>query len=125
MDQGSYDESTLNRYLKGTNFPASKKEVASNAESNGATQELVSQIRDAGRAEARQNLVLADPEALDSAGHNHGQQRCQQHYLPHLMNLLTEMFLHALYCAFTALRTTQQLLAISRRRATRGAQQRR
>ncbi len=47
MDQGNYDVSTLNRYLKGTNFPASKEEVASNAESNGATQELVSQIRNA------------------------------------------------------------------------------
>ena len=47
MDQGSYDVSTLNRYLKGTNFPASKEEVASKAESNGATQELVSQIRNA------------------------------------------------------------------------------
>jgi hypothetical protein len=47
MGQGNYDVSTLNRYLKGTNFPASKEEVASNAESNGATQELVSQIRNA------------------------------------------------------------------------------
>ncbi len=47
MDQGNYDVSTLNRYLKGTNFPASKEEVASNAESNGATQEMVSQIRNA------------------------------------------------------------------------------
>ena len=47
MDQGDYSVSTLNRYLKGTNFPASKEEVASNAESNGATQELVSQIRNA------------------------------------------------------------------------------
>jgi hypothetical protein len=47
MDQGNYDVSTLNRYLKGTTFPASKEEVASNAEGNGATQELVSQIRNA------------------------------------------------------------------------------
>ena len=47
MDQGNYSVSTLNRYLKGTTFPASKEEVASNAEGNGATQELVQQIRNA------------------------------------------------------------------------------
>ncbi len=47
MGQGNYDVSTLNRYLKGTNFPASKEEVASNAESNGAPQDLVSQIGNA------------------------------------------------------------------------------
>ena len=45
MDQGNYAASTLQRYLKGTNYPASKEEVASNAQSNGATQELVDQIR--------------------------------------------------------------------------------
>ena len=36
MDQGNLDASTLNQYLKGTNFPAEKEEVASNAQSNGA-----------------------------------------------------------------------------------------
>ena len=45
MDQGNYATSTLQQYLKGTNYPASKEEVASNAQSNGATQELVEQIR--------------------------------------------------------------------------------
>jgi hypothetical protein len=39
--------STLNRYLKGTTFPASKEEVARNAEGNGATQELVARIGNA------------------------------------------------------------------------------
>ncbi len=47
MDQGNLDASTLQHYLKGTNFPAEKEEVASNAESNGAPQDLVSQIRNA------------------------------------------------------------------------------
>jgi hypothetical protein len=47
MEQGNLDVSTLNHYLKGTNFPAQKEEVASNAESNGAPQDLVSQIRNA------------------------------------------------------------------------------
>ena len=55
MDQGNYAVSTLQRYLKGTNFPASKEEVASNVESNGAMQDLVSQIRN------------ADTERFDSA----------------------------------------------------------
>ncbi len=47
MDQGNLDVSTLNQYLKGTDFPAQKEEVASNAESNGAPQDLVTQIRNA------------------------------------------------------------------------------
>jgi Protein of unknown function (DUF2795) len=45
MDQGNLDASTLQHYLKGTNFPAEKEEVASNAESIGAPQDMVSQIR--------------------------------------------------------------------------------
>jgi hypothetical protein len=47
MDQGNLDASTLQHYLKGTNFPAEKEEVASNAESDGAPQDMVSQIRNA------------------------------------------------------------------------------
>ena len=67
MDQGNYSVSTLNHYLKGTTFPASKEEVASNAESNGATQELVSQIRNAdtehfGSAEEVMQALPAPPD---------------------------------------------------------------
>ncbi len=47
MDQGNYAVSTLNHYLKGTNFPAQKEEVAANAEGNGAPSDLVSHIRNA------------------------------------------------------------------------------
>jgi hypothetical protein len=47
MDQGNLDASTLQHYLKGTNFPAEKEEGASNAESDGAPQDMVSQIRNA------------------------------------------------------------------------------
>ena len=67
MDQGNYDVSTLNRYLKGTNFPASKEEVASNAESNGATQELVSQIRNANteRFNSPEEVMQALPATPD------------------------------------------------------------
>jgi hypothetical protein len=47
MDQGNLDASTLQHYLKGLTFPAQKGEVASTAESNGAPQDLVTQIRNA------------------------------------------------------------------------------
>ena len=46
-DLGNLDLSTLQQYLGGVNFPASKEEVASNAENNNAPQELVQQIRSA------------------------------------------------------------------------------
>jgi len=67
MSQGNYDVSTLNRYLKGTNFPTSKEEVASNAESNGATQELVSQIRNADteRFNSAEEVMQALPSPPD------------------------------------------------------------
>ena len=45
MDLGSIGN--IQQHLHGSNFPASKEEVASNAESNGAPQDLVSQIRNA------------------------------------------------------------------------------
>jgi len=47
MDLGNFAVSTLNHYLKGTNFPAQKEEVARAAESNGAPQDLLTQIRNA------------------------------------------------------------------------------
>ena len=39
--------STLNHYLKGTDFPAENEEVARKAESKGAPQDLLTQIRNA------------------------------------------------------------------------------
>ena len=67
MEQGDYSVSTLQRYLKGTNFPASKEEVASNAEGNGATQELVSQIRNADteRFNSAEDVMQALPAPPD------------------------------------------------------------
>jgi Protein of unknown function (DUF2795) len=44
-DLGNLDLGQLQQFLQGVNFPAQKEEVASNAESNGAPQDLVSQIR--------------------------------------------------------------------------------
>jgi len=47
MDQGNLDVSTLNQYLEGTNFLAEKEEVVSNAESNGAPQDSITQVGNA------------------------------------------------------------------------------
>ena len=47
-DLGNLDLGQLQGYLQGVNFPAGKEEVASNAESNDAPQELVQQIRNSG-----------------------------------------------------------------------------
>jgi uncharacterized protein DUF2795 len=45
VDLGSIGD--MQRYLQGINFPANKEEVASGAESNGAPQDFVDQIRNA------------------------------------------------------------------------------
>ena len=45
MDLGSLGD--MQQYLQGINFPANKEEVASGAESNGAPQDFVDQIRNA------------------------------------------------------------------------------
>jgi Protein of unknown function (DUF2795) len=47
MTQGNLDASTIQHYLRGINFPAEKEEVASTAQSNGAPQDMVTQIRNA------------------------------------------------------------------------------
>jgi Protein of unknown function (DUF2795) len=61
------DASTLNQYLRGTNFPAQKEEVASNAESNGAPQDLIRQIRNAGteRFNSPEEVMRALQSGLD------------------------------------------------------------
>jgi hypothetical protein len=45
VDLGSIGD--MQQYLQGVNFPANKEEVASGAESNGAPQDFVDQIRNA------------------------------------------------------------------------------
>ncbi len=47
MDLGDLRLPELLQYLQGMNFPAKKEEVASNAESNGAPQDVVGRIRNA------------------------------------------------------------------------------
>jgi hypothetical protein len=44
---GNLDVGQLQQYLQGVNFPAGKGEVASNAEGNGAPQNVVDAIRNA------------------------------------------------------------------------------
>jgi hypothetical protein len=67
MDQGNYDVSTLQHYLKGTNFPAQKEQVASTAEGNGAPQDLVTQIRNANteRFDSPEDVMQALQSGLD------------------------------------------------------------
>jgi len=47
-DLGNLDLGQLQQYLPNLNFPASKEEVASTAQSNDAPQEVVDQIRNSG-----------------------------------------------------------------------------
>jgi hypothetical protein len=47
-DLGNLDLSTLQQFIPNVNFPASKEEVASTAQSNDAPQEVVDRIRNAG-----------------------------------------------------------------------------
>ena len=47
VNLGNPDLGQLQQYLQGVNFPAHKEEVASNAESNGASPNVVDQIRNA------------------------------------------------------------------------------
>ena len=46
-DLGNLDVATLLQYLPGVRFPAEKEQIASTAESNGAPQDMVFQIRNA------------------------------------------------------------------------------
>jgi Protein of unknown function (DUF2795) len=47
-DLGNLDLGQLQQYLPNLNFPASKEEVASTAQSNNAPQEVVQNIRNSG-----------------------------------------------------------------------------
>ena len=68
MTQGDHDVSTLQYYLRGVEFPAEKEEVASTAESNGAPQDMVSQIRNADteRFDSPEEVMQALPASPES-----------------------------------------------------------
>lgn len=61
MDPGGLGN--IQQYLEGINFPASRDEVASGAESNGAPQNFVDQIRN-----ATQERFNGPQEVLRSVG---------------------------------------------------------
>jgi hypothetical protein len=67
MDQGDFDASTLQYYLRDTDFPAGKEEVAETAESNGTPQDMVAQIRNADteRFESPEQVMQALQSGLD------------------------------------------------------------
>jgi hypothetical protein len=48
-DLGNLDLGQLQQYLPNLDFPASKEEVVSNAQSNDAPQEVVDRIRNSGQ----------------------------------------------------------------------------
>ncbi len=49
MDQlGGFNPQDLQKYLQGVNWPADKEQVAAQAESNGAPQGLLEQIKNLG-----------------------------------------------------------------------------
>ena len=49
MDQlGGFNPQDLQKYLQGVNWPADKEQVAAQAESNGAPQGLLEQIKNIG-----------------------------------------------------------------------------
>ena len=58
---GNLDMGQLQQYLGGVNFPAQKEEVASNAEGNGAPQNIVDGIRN-----ASQNQFNSQDEVLQA-----------------------------------------------------------
>jgi hypothetical protein len=58
---GNLDIGQLQQYVQGVNFPAQKEEVASNAESNGAPQNVVDGIRN-----AAQNQFNSQDEVLQA-----------------------------------------------------------
>ncbi len=67
MDQANLDVSTLQHFLRGVEFPAQKEEVASTAESNGAPQDMVTQIRNAAteRFNSPEKVMQALQSGLD------------------------------------------------------------
>jgi len=70
MEQGNLDFGTLQHYLRGVEFPATKEEVAATAESNGAAQTLSGRIRNAdterfGSAEEVMQALQSGPDIAD------------------------------------------------------------
>jgi hypothetical protein len=67
MDQGNHDVSNVQYYMRGVNFPVQKEEVAATAESNGAPQDMVTQIMgaDTERFDSAEEVMQALQSGLD------------------------------------------------------------
>jgi hypothetical protein len=59
----------VNRYLEGVDYPASKEDLATAAEGNGAPEELLERLRTLGRPSfSDQDEVVAELEASPTSG---------------------------------------------------------
>jgi Protein of unknown function (DUF2795) len=59
----------VNRYLEGVDYPASKEDLASVAEDNGAPEELLERLRTLGRPSfSDQDEVVAELESSPTSG---------------------------------------------------------
>ena len=64
-----FDPEDVRKYLEGVEYPASKEDLASTAESNGAPEELVGMIQTMDRAEfSGPEDVIAELRASPGAG---------------------------------------------------------
>jgi hypothetical protein len=66
-DRPHHDVSNVQYYMRGVHFPAKKEEAAATAESNGAPQDMVTQIRNADteRFESAEEVMQALQSGLD------------------------------------------------------------
>ena len=64
-----FDPDDVTQYLEGVDFPASKDDIATSAENNGAPDELVERLRTLGRPDfSGPNEVVAELEASPTSG---------------------------------------------------------
>jgi Protein of unknown function (DUF2795) len=64
-----FDPDDVTKYLEGVDFPASKDDIATSAENNGAPDELVERLRTLGRPDfSGPDEVVAELEASPTSG---------------------------------------------------------
>ena len=64
-----FDPDDVKQYLEGVDFPASKDDLATSAENNGAPDELVERLRTLGRPDfSSPDEVVAELEASPTSG---------------------------------------------------------
>jgi hypothetical protein len=64
-----FDPDDVTKYLEGVDFPASKDDIATSAENNGAPDELVERLRTLGRPDfSGPDEVVAELESSPTSG---------------------------------------------------------